>query len=77
MPAFVVITILILLTSIAVLLAITYRGDQAMTCPHCGLDVVADLFLVGGTSLLTCPFCQRWFLVTETRNRLEAKKIVG
>jgi hypothetical protein len=77
MPTFVVVTLIILLISIAVLLAVTYRGDQTMTCPHCGLAFVTDLFLVGGTTLLTCPFCRRWILATEARDRFEVKKILG
>jgi hypothetical protein len=77
MPTFVVVIIIILLISITVLLAVTYLGDQAMTCPHCGLAFVADLFLVGKTALLSCPFCRRWILVTKARNRFEVEKILG
>lgn len=77
MPTFVVVTIILLLISVALLLAVNYRGNQAMTCPHCGLAFVADLFLVGGTTLLACPFCRRWISVTKARNRFEVKKILG
>ena len=77
MPTFVVVIIIILLISIAVLLATTYLSDQAVACPHCGLAFVADLFIVGNTAVLSCPFCRRWILVTRARNRFEIEKNIG
>jgi len=75
MSSIIIAVIVILLISIAIIMMIKYTASQSLTCPHCQLEFVTDLFQIQDKALLTCPFCHRWILVTKSFEKYVAKKL--
>lgn len=60
---------------VIVLLSLNYRNGQSLKCPYCDLDFTTDLFLLGQSGMVSCPFCHRWMVVNREANRNIAKKL--
>jgi uncharacterized Zn-finger protein len=60
---------------VIVLLSLNYRNAQSLKCPYCDLDFTTDLFLLGQSAIVSCPFCHRWMVVSREANRNTAKKL--
>jgi len=73
-PLVIVLTITLTIV-VAILLKINYSAEQKITCPYCQLEFVADLFLLGSSTLIICPFCHRWITVTKSYDRYIARKL--
>ena len=50
-------------------------STDKIRCPHCGLDFEKDVLLVGGHSLISCPFCGRWVEVHKEFGKMTSRKI--
>ena len=61
--------------AVVILLSLKYKSNQALRCPYCQLDFTADLFLLGQNTLVSCPFCQKWMVVTKMADRNVVKKL--
>ena len=60
---------------VVVLLSLNYKSSQALKCPYCQLDFTTDLFFLKQSTLIACPFCRRWMLVTRVMDRNIIKKL--
>ena len=50
-------------------------STDKIRCPHCGLDFEKGVLLVGGHSLVSCPFCGRWVEVHKEFGKMTSRKI--
>lgn len=75
MPLIIIAVVALLLLSVAIILTINYTANQSITCPHCQLEFITDLFQIRGRALLTCPFCHNWILVTKAFEEYMAEKL--
>jgi hypothetical protein len=50
-------------------------STSRIRCPHCGIDFEKDVLLVGGHSVVSCPFCGRWVEVHKVSGKMTSRKI--
>ena len=50
-------------------------STDKIRCPYCGLDFEKDVLLVGGHSVISCPFCGRWVEVHKEWGKMTSRKI--
>ena len=67
--------VVVVIIVVIVLLSLNYRNAQSLKCPYCDLDFTTDLFLLGQSGMVSCPFCHRWMVVNREANRNIAKKL--
>lgn len=60
---------------VVLLLSLNYKNSQALKCPYCQLDFTTDLFFLKQNTLVACPFCRRWMMVTRVMDRNIIKKL--
>ena len=63
-----VLVVLVLIASALALLVKSltkYRERDQIECPHCHLHFQKGMLLVGGHSLISCPFCRRFIAVHD------------
>ena len=72
-----VLVVLGLITSTLALLVkslTSYRERDQIECPHCHLHFQKGVLLVGGHSLVSCPFCRRLVDVHDSISGARATK---
>lgn len=60
---------------VVILLSLKYHSNQALKCPVCQLDFTADLFLLGQSTLISCPFCHQWLTVIRTNDKNDVRRL--
>ncbi|MCJ7634663.1 hypothetical protein MUP77_20020 [Candidatus Bathyarchaeota archaeon] len=65
----------IVIIAVVILLSLNYKNTQSLKCPSCQLDFTTDLFFLGQNTLVSCPFCHRWMVVSRVSNRNFVKKL--
>ena len=50
-------------------------STDRIRCPHCGLDFEKEVLLVGGHSVVSCPFCGHWVEVHRNSGKMTSRKI--
>ena len=60
---------------VVILLSLKYHSNQALRCPVCMLDFTADLFLLGQSTMVSCPFCHQWLTVTRTDGKNVVRRL--
>jgi len=65
----------VVIISVVLLLSLNYKGNETLKCPHCELDFTTDLFFLKNSTLVACPFCRRWMVVTRVMDRNLVKKL--
>jgi len=60
---------------VVLLLSLKYKSSQALKCPYCQLDFTTDLFFLKQSTLVACPFCRRWMMVTRMMDRNVIRKL--
>ena len=71
----VIVFVILIGVIVAVILSIRVKPNQALTCPHCDLEFVADLFLFQENTLVQCPFCHKWMTARKVAETYQARKI--
>jgi len=61
--------------SVVLVLMVKLMANQNIMCPHCKLEFVTDLFLIGNSGLVACPFCHQWISVTKSSGIVVVKKL--
>ncbi len=71
----VIILIILIICVIALLLKINYKAEQKIRCPFCQLEFVANLFILGSSTLVICPFCHKWLAVTKFQDKYIIRRL--
>ncbi|MCK5402931.1 hypothetical protein KAI60_02350 [Candidatus Bathyarchaeota archaeon] len=71
----VIILIILIILVIAILLKINYKAEQKIRCPFCQLEFVADLFILGSSTLVICPFCHKWLSVKKFQDKYIIRRL--
>ena len=65
----------VVIVVVVLLLSLNYKNGQSLKCPYCNLDFTTDLFLLGQSGVVSCPFCHRWMVVSREAERNTVKKL--
>ena len=58
-PVLVVLGLITLALALSIKSLTRYKERDQIECPHCHLHFQKGVLLVGGHSLISCPFCRR------------------
>lgn len=75
MSAIILGIVAIVIIAVVIVLSLNYKVNQSLKCPSCLLDFSTDLFFLGQNTLVSCPFCHRWMVISFVSNRNVVKKL--